>query len=119
MSKMDSPLPFHVPTVKIEVFIPDEFVETLRHELARAGAGRVGNYDHCISITQVRGYWRPLAGAEPYQGEIGKISEGTECKVEVTCAWENVAGALQAIRRVHPYDEPLINVIPLVNHLFD
>jgi len=29
-----------------------------------------------------------------------------------------VKEAMQVIRRVHPYEEPLINVIPLANHLF-
>jgi hypothetical protein len=80
--------------------------------------GHIGNYDHCISISKVRGYWRPLAGATPYQGEIGKISEGEEYKVEVNCKREQVSDALSVIRRIHPYDEPLINIIPLVNHLW-
>lgn len=105
--------------VKIEIFIPEEFIETLRDELGKVGAGHIGNYDHCMSITPVRGYWRPLPGATPYQGEVGKISTGTECKVEVNCAWELVRPALEAIRRIHPYEEALINVIPLVNHLFE
>lgn len=105
--------------VKIEFFAPEEFVETLRDELAGINVGIIGNYDHCISITDVRGYWRPLAGANPYQGEIGKISAGTECKLEVNCPRELVNAALAVIRRIHPYDEPLINIIPLANHLFD
>jgi hypothetical protein len=105
--------------VKIEIFIPDEYVDTLRDELSKINVGRIGNYDHCISISRVRGYWRPLDGAKPFQGEIGIISEGTECKVEVNCRREDVNSALKVIRRVHPYDEPLINIFPLANHLFD
>lgn len=105
--------------IKIEVFVPEDYIETLRDELNKVNVGRIGNYDHCLSITHVRGYWRPLAGAHPYQGEIGKISAGTECKVEVNCKREDVSEALKVIRRVHPYDEPLINLIPLVNHLFE
>lgn len=109
----------HFPNVKIEVFIPEEFVKSLREELHKAGAGRIGNYDHCVSVTQVKGYWRPLAGTAPYAGEAGKISEGEECKVEVNCGQEHVGEALKAIRRIHPYEEPLINVIPLINHQFE
>ncbi len=107
------------PQVKIEVFIPLEFIEKLRDELNGAGAGHIGNYDHCISVTTVRGYWRPLPGAHPYQGKAGEISSGTEAKVEVNCPWEKVPEALKTIRDIHPYEEPLINIIPLVNHLFD
>lgn len=107
------------PNVKIEIYIPEEFVEKLREELHKAQAGRIENYDHCISVTQVKGYWRPLMGATPYQGEVGKISEGTECKVEVNCGQEFIAEALKAIRRIHPYDKPLVNILPLINHLFE
>ena len=109
----------HFPSVKIEVYIPEQYVERLRDELYKANAGRIGHYDHCISVTQVKGYWRPLPGATPYKGEVEKISEGTECKVEVNCRQEYVGEALKAIRRIHPYDEPLINVIPLINHIFE
>lgn len=105
--------------VKIEFFVPAEFVEALRDELNRVGVGRIGNYDHCLSFSTVKGYWRPLEGANPYQGQIGEISQGSECKVEVNCRRELVNAALGVIRRIHPYDEPLINIIPLANHLFD
>ena len=104
---------------KLEIFIPAERVAALREALAEVGAGRIGNYDHCCSVTEVRGYWRPLEGANPFQGEIGKVETGTECKVEVNCAREKVKAALKTIRRVHPYEEPLINIIPLANHLFE
>ncbi|QBD76997.1 cytochrome C biogenesis protein [Ktedonosporobacter rubrisoli] len=104
---------------KIETHIPEEYVERLRDELHLVGAGRVGNYDHCLSISQVRGYWRPLSGARPFAGTPGEICEGRECNVEVRCARQYIAEALAAIRRVHPYEEPLINVIPLFNQFFE
>lgn len=106
------------PVVKIEIFIPEEYLEPLRDELSKIDVGHIGNYDHCVSITDVRGYWRPLDGAAPYAGEIGQISAGTECKVEVNCKWENIEDAIRVIKSIHPYDEPLINIIPLINHLF-
>ncbi len=105
--------------VKIEVFIPNEYVNALRDGLGEIGVGRIGNYDHCISISDVRGYWRPLAGAVPYAGEIGEISSGQECKVEVNCKQKDVNEALRVMRDIHPYDKPLINVIPLLNHEFE
>lgn len=104
--------------VKLEIYIPVEYVERLRDALHEAGAGRIGNYDHCLSVVSVTGYWRPLEGAVPYEGHVGEVSSGTECKVEVRCERRYVAEALAAIRRIHPYDEPVINVLPLANHLF-
>ena len=105
--------------VKLEVFTPYEAVDAVREALHQAGCGVIGDYDHCCSITEVRGFWRPLSGATPYDGEVGKISEGHECKVEVNCPAEKVAAAIKAVRAAHPYEEPLINVIPLLNHLYN
>jgi hypothetical protein len=59
-----------------------------------------------------------MEGANPFEGEIGKISEVAEYKVEVNCKRELVNKAIKVIRSVHPYEEPLINIIPLRNHLF-
>lgn len=104
---------------KIEISIPEEYTEELREALNAAGACRVGNYDNCMSIRKTRGYWRPLEGAAPFSGTIGKISEGEEVQVEVRCAREHVREALAAARRVHPYEEPVISVIPLFNEFFE
>ena len=43
--------------VKIEVFIPEEYIETLRDELNKIGACKTGEYDHCLSYSSVKGYW--------------------------------------------------------------
>ena len=104
--------------VKIEVFVPEDALAAVCAALAEAGAGRVGRYDHCFSMTQVHGTWRPLPGAQPYDGTVGQISEGDEIKLETNCAVEDVSAAVTAIRRVHPYEEPLINIIPLLNSVY-
>lgn len=107
-----------VPSVKIEVFIPEAYLDALDETLFQAGAGKIGDYDHCKSITRVEGTWRPLEQANPFMGKIDQISHASEVKVEVNCAWEAVSSVLQAIRKMHPYEEPVINVLPLLNHLF-
>ena len=105
--------------VKLEIFVPKEYALQIRDELAKIGVGRIGNYDHCVAIYPVQGSYRPLPGAKPFEGKIGKISEGTEYKIEVNCGRELVNEAVKVIRSVHPYEEPLINIFPLANHLFD
>lgn len=104
--------------VKIEIFIPTEYVDSLLDELAKVQVGVIGNYDHCCSLTPVRGTWRPLPGAKPYEGKVGVLQSAAETKVEVNSRREYVQAALEVIRRVHPYEEPVINIIPLANHLF-
>jgi hypothetical protein len=105
--------------VKLEIFVPQEYVLKIRDELARIGVGRIGNYDHCIAMSPVQGYYRPLPGSDPFEGNIEKISEVKEYKLEVNCRHALVNNALQVIRGIHPYEEPLVNIIPLANHLFE
>jgi hypothetical protein len=105
--------------VKLEIFVPQEYALKIRDQLAKIGVGRIGDYDHCVAISSVKGYFRPLPGANPFNGEIGRIQEVTESKIEVNCKRELVNEAINLIRRVHPYEEPLVNVIPLANHFFE
>jgi hypothetical protein len=106
-------------TLKIEVFIAEEYIGVLRQRLNQAGAGHIGSYDHCVSVAPVRGFWRPLTGAHPYDGEIGEIRSGEEMKLEVNCPEEIVSEVLKAILEVHPYDRPVINLIELANHKYE
>lgn len=103
---------------KIEIFVPAEVSDRIRAAIAEAGAGRIGDYDHCSSTVKVTGYWRPLVGANPYIGQEGKISSETEIKIEVNCNRELIPAVLKAIRDNHPYEEPVINIIPLVNEQY-
>ena len=105
--------------VKLEIFVPEAHALKIFDELANIGVGRVGNYDHCFALHPVRGYFRPLPGANPFDGKIGELSETAEYKIEVNCMRELVNRALKVIQEVHPYEEPVVNVIPLANHIFD
>ena len=104
--------------VKLEIFVPQEYALQLRDELAKIGVGVIGNYDHCVALTAVRGFFRPLPGSNPSEGQVGKVNEVAEYKLEVNCKRELVKEAIKVIKSIHPYEEPLINVIPLANHLF-
>ena len=100
--------------VKIEIYVPLEYEEPLRMALAEAGAGRIGRYDSCVFVTHGTGYFRPLAGADPFLGEKNRIEAAEECKLELQCSRALVPEVLRAIRRAHPYEEPVVHVIPLL-----
>lgn len=108
-----------ISEVKIEIYVPEEYVIKLRDELNRVNACKVGNYDNCASVINVRGYWRPLEGSSPYSGKVGEICSGEECKIEVRCKMQYVKDALRVIKENHPYEEPLINIIPIINDMFE
>lgn len=98
---------------KLEIFIPESHFRHLQKALQKVDAGHIGNYDSCLSYSRVMGTWCPLAGTSPYIGTENEISEEPELKVEVTVKAEKLEETVAAIKAVHPYEEPVINVIPL------
>jgi hypothetical protein len=106
----------HIIMAKLEIFIPQEYLEKLREALRSVGAGAFGNYDSVLSYSTVKGCWRPLTGANPYDGELGVLCERDEYKIEVICRAEDIKKTIAAIKKIHPYEEPVINIIPLWNN---
>lgn len=98
---------------KLEIFLPPSHMKALQDALQSVDAGHIGNYDCCLSYSPVTSCWRPLPGTSPYLGTQGERSEEPEYKVEVTCLTERLEETIAAIKTVHPYEEPVINVIPL------
>ena len=86
--------------------------------LQSVDAGHIGNYDSCMSCSQLTSYWRPLGGTSPYIGNVGEISCEPEVKVEVTVFTEKVDETIQVIKEVHPYEEPVINALPIYRTSF-
>lgn len=81
--------------------------------LQSVDAGHIGNYDSCVSCLRLTSYWRPLEGTAPYIGKAGEISCEPEIKAEVTVFKEKVDETIEVVKKVHPYEEPVINVIPI------
>lgn len=106
------------PYCKLEIFLPPSHLEALRQALQSVDAGHIGRYDSCLSYAPVTSCWRPLAGTHPYSGTPGQLSQELELKVEVTCRTEDVDATIQAVKAVHPYEEPVINAIPLYRTSF-
>ena len=98
---------------KLEIFVPEDFFPAVRQALWSADAGHIGAYDRCLSWSVVNSCWRPLEGSHPYLGTLGQLRTEPELKVEVACPTGRVEAVLAAVKRVHPYEEPVINVIPL------
>ncbi|OUQ24306.1 cytochrome C biogenesis protein [Flavonifractor sp. An135] len=103
---------------KLEIFIPATHLAVLQDTLAEVDAGHIGRYDRCLSYSPVTSCWRPLEGTNPYLGAVGQVSTEPELKVEVTCLLARVDATVEAVKRVHPYEEPVINVIPLYRTSF-
>lgn len=98
---------------KLEIFVPESHLEAVRQALWQVDAGHIGRYDRCLSWSRVHSCWRSLEGTSPWNGTPGELTEAEEVKIEVCCREDRLAETLAAVRAAHPYEEPVINALPL------
>jgi hypothetical protein len=101
--------------VKIVVFVPETHTDIVREVMGKAGAGKIGNYSFCSFSSKGIGRFSPEKGAHPHIGEIGKLEEVVEERIETVCSREKLQDVIRAIKEVHPYDEVALDVYPLEN----
>lgn len=101
--------------VKIAVFVPTSHSDKVRDALNEGGSGCWNKYDYCSFTTKGVGRFRPLEGADPAVGDKGKINEVEEERVEAICLYKNMDKTLELVKKVHPYEEPAIDIYPLLN----
>lgn len=104
--------------VKIIVTIPVENVDEIRNAICEAGAGVIGNYTDCSMSTKCIGIFKPNDDANPYIGKNNNLEFVEEEKLEVVCDVKLVKNIITKLREVHPYEEPAIDIIPLLDENF-
>ncbi len=104
-----------VKKVKIIVTVPVENSEEVRSAICDEGAGIIGNYTYCTISTKCIGTFKPSDNANPYIGEKNKLEFVEEEKLETRCDINIVKRVLKRLREVHPYEEPVIDIIPLID----
>lgn len=105
---------FNIKRVKIFVTIPTENVESVRNAVCNAGAGVIGEYDYCTSTSKTVGTFKSSDKANPYIGTRGKIEFVNEEKLEFVCGVDKVKKVITELKKVHPYEEPAIDIVPLI-----
>ena len=95
-------LVFYVPVADTDAVLSAVFV---------AGGGQIGNYDQCAFVVEGRGQFRPLMGAHPTLGEVGKLEHVAENRVELTFPRPMREAVIAALREAHPYEEPAFHVL--------
>ncbi|MCG7345114.1 Nif3-like dinuclear metal center hexameric protein [Sporosarcina sp. ACRSL] len=94
------------PLYKLAVFCPIEHADNLREVLARAGAGAIGDYTGCSFTSTGIGRFTPTTGADPFIGEVGKMEEVAEERIEVVLPGPLRSKVLKSMLAAHPYEEP-------------
>lgn len=98
---------------KITFYVPETHLTEVKQALFAAGAGRVGDYDSCAWQVRGEGQFRPLAGANPFLGQVGTLETVAEYKVELVCDVDHIHAAIAALKAAHPYEEPAYDVVKL------
>lgn len=104
-----------IKRVKILVTIPQESTEKVRKAICDAGAGIIGNYSYCTTTVKSVGTFMPNEKAQPFIGQNNKLEFVQEDKLEVICDIQNAKKVVAALRKVHPYEEPAIDIVPLLD----
>lgn len=99
------------PLDKLVVYVPTDDAVRLVDALAGAGAGAIGDYDRCAWSTEGVGTFRPLAGADPTIGHVGEIERVVETRVEMVVPSHRRRPVVEALRAVHPYEEPAFDLL--------
>ena len=98
---------------KLVVFVPEADEAALRQALADAGAGGLGHYRECSFSVAGTGGFRPVAGANPAVGRVGRREEVAERRLEMLVPAAALAAVVAALREAHPYEEPAFDVFRL------
>lgn len=101
--------------VKIVVYVPLEYTEKLLEVIGKEGGGKIGNYSYCSFTGKGVGRFIPNENANPFIGKAGKIEKIEENKIEFICEKEEAKFIIEKIREVHPYEEPAIDIFPLID----
>lgn len=106
---------FDIKKVKIEVTVPKENANVLRDAMFEEGAGVIGNYTHCSTSINTIGTFKPNSNARPYIGKNGNFEVIEEEKLQVVCDVKIAKRVIDKLRKVHPYEEPVVDIIPVIS----
>lgn len=99
---------------KVITFCPKEAADRVRSALASIGAGRIGEYSACSFETPGAGTFLGSELSNPTIGERGRLERVNEVRLEMVCPRRSLALAVLAIKQFHPYEEPPIEIHPLL-----
>jgi hypothetical protein len=101
--------------VKIVVTVPPQNADEIRRVLGEAGAGVQGEYSFGSFSVRGQGWFLPSANARPHIGQPEKLETVEEERLEVICDRGIAREVVAKLRAAHPYEEPAIDIYPLIS----
>lgn len=99
---------------KLIYYVPDTHLDLTKTAVFNAGAGTIGNYEHCAWQVLGTGQFKPLKGANPFIGTLNALEQVAEWRVEMIVTPSVASEVLKALKASHPYEEPAFEFIQLV-----
>lgn len=100
---------------KLVTFTVPDNADKVRNALFEAGAGTIGNYDHCSFNTQGFFTFKGNENSNPVIGEKEKLHTGEEIKIEVVFEKHLQSRILKALFNNHIYEEVAYEIYDLKN----
>lgn len=100
---------------KLVVFVPETHANVLQNAIHKAGAGHIGQYSHCMFMTEGTGTFLPLEGSQPFIGQQGKVEQVKEIRMETIVPAKFRRRVVNALLKTHPYEEVAYDLYLLAN----
>lgn len=100
--------------VKLEFYVPVDYLEPVKKALFDAGAGRIGAYSHCAWQSEGQGQFKPLENSQPFIGQKESITQLKEYKVEMVVEKGLIKQVVETLKAVHPYETVAFQVIEVM-----
>ncbi len=102
--------------VKVVVFVPTEFTSKVADSIFKAGGGIIGEYEKCSFTSNGTGTFQGSKFSNPAIGKKNNYETVNEQKLEALVNNWQIDSVINAIKSVHPYEEPAIDIYPVKNY---
>ena len=104
-----------VDAYKMVAFVPQDDVDLVRKALFAAGAGVIGEYEHCSWSVGGQGTFFGREGTAPVAGQAGRDEVVDEVRLEVVFPRRLRRRVVGTYLKAHPYEEPAFDLYPVEN----
>jgi dinuclear metal center YbgI/SA1388 family protein len=98
---------------KFAVYVPVKHADKVSRAIFEAGAGKIGKYTETSFNIAGKGTFKPTEGTNPFIGKTGEKEEVQEIKIETVVTERDLNSVVQAMKSVHPYEEPAYDIYEL------
>lgn len=100
---------------KLVTFIPVAHARKVQEAVFGAGAGSIGNYDHCGYTLEGQGSFRGNEASQPFTGKKGAVHLEPEIRFETIFPAAQQTQVVRALLKAHPYEEVAYDLYPIEN----